>query len=143
MTESKKGVIKNFQGNHLPAYAFRPSPPAPAVTKPQLPPGSAPDNTRYAAVVPVGPRRRRLSAALHLQKLKPPADLTYSFQDTADVAGSDRLWSNMIVGNKRGAVVGSNNNMIDRMIGFVFDHKIEKRNLDFSVELLGEMRGPS
>lgn len=55
----------------------------------------------------------------------------------------------MIVGNKRGVVVvvvggGSNNNMIDRMIGFVFDHnKIEKRNLDFAVELLGEMRSPS
>lgn len=119
------------------------------MTKPQLPPGSAPDNTRYAAVVPVGPHRGRLSPPLHLQKLKPPADLTYSFQDTADVAGSDRLWSNMIVGNKRGVVVvvvggGSNNNMIDRMIGFVFDHnKIEKRNLDFAVELLGEMRGPS
>lgn len=64
------------------------------------------------------------------------------------MAGSDRLWSNMIVGNKRGVVVvvggGSNNNMIDRMIGFVFDHnKIEKRNLDFAVELLGEMRRPS
>lgn len=106
-----------------------------------------PDNTRYAAVVPVGPHRGRLSPPLHLQKLKPPADLTYSFQDTADVAGSDRLWSNMIVGNKRDGVVvvgGSNNNMIDRMIGFVFDHnKIEKRNLDFAVELLGGMRGPS